>query len=649
MSARPRLLTVRKLPSSAGGLRVREQDEVIDADMGRVGGAPDRLTGARAARAAEHEPQEFFRCSFENAPIGMTIIDLDGCYVRVNNAFCAMLGYGHEQLAGQTSEGVTHPDDAAADADVRRGLLAGRAISDQREKRYLHVLGHVIWAAVSVTLIRDGDGRPRFFVSQVQDISERRRYERQLEHAADHDPLTGLLNRRSLERELGGHAARVRRYGATGAVLMLDLDHFKYFNDTQGHSAGDELIVRIGQALRGRLRDSDVVARLGGDEFALLLYGGDERESQIVAEALLEIVRDEALPVLHESTGLIGAGRRVTASIGIARFEDGERMTAEETLVNADLAMYQAKEAGGNRWARYRDEPDARPKPANIKWAEEIEYAINNDGFELLAQPIVSLTDNRPARYELLLRMRDRQGNVIQPGAFLYVAERLGLNGDIDRWVTRRAIDTLAEQRVLGRDMQFEINLCGRTIGDEGLLELIKRQLHETAVPPDRLIFEVTETAAVAHVSRAGAFIRSLAERGCEFALDDFGAGLGSFYYLKHLPFDYLKIDGEFIAHCAHNKTDRTLISAAVQIARDMGKYTIAECVPDHETVKLLTELGVDYGQGFHLGRPARLSEQLVVASKSPPTWAPQSSLGIKSTEIAKRVPSAETGISRQI
>jgi diguanylate cyclase (GGDEF)-like protein/PAS domain S-box-containing protein len=595
------------------------RNEVIDADMGRVGGAPDRLTDERPARTAALEAHEFFRCSFENAPIGMTIIDLDGCYVHVNNAFCALLGYGQEQLTDQTCERVTHPDDAAADADVRRGLLAGGATSDQHEKRYLHVSGHVVWAAVSVTLIRDGDGRPRYFISQVQDVSERRRYERQLEHVADHDPLTGLLNRRSLERELGRHAARVRRYGATGAVMMLDLDHFKYFNDTQGHRAGDELIVRIGQALRGRLRDSDVVARLGGDEFALLLYGGDEQESQIVADALLEIVRDEALPVLYESTGLIGAGRRVTASIGIARFEDGERMTAEETLDNADLAMYQAKEAGGNRSARYRSGPHARPKPENIKWAEEIEYAINHDGFELLAQPIVSLTDNQPARYELLLRMRDRQGNVIQPGTFLYIAERLGLNGDIDRWVTRHAIDTLAEQRALGRDMQFEINLCGRTIGDEGLLELINRQLHETAVPPDRLIFEVTETAAVAHVSRAGAFIRSLAERGCKFALDDFGAGLGSFYYLKHLHFDYLKIDGEFIANCAHNKTDRTLISAIVQIARDMGKRTIAECVPDHETLKLLADLGVDYGQGFHLGRPARLSEHLVAASNPPP------------------------------
>jgi diguanylate cyclase (GGDEF)-like protein/PAS domain S-box-containing protein len=596
---------------------MREREEGVSAGMVQVGSARDRMGSERAARASAHEAEEFFRCSFEQAPIGMTIIGLDGRYVRVNDAFCAMVGYGHRQLTGRLRERITHRDDVAADEDARRVLLDGEARSDRREKRYVHASGHVIWAAVSVTLIRDSDGLPVYFISQVQDLTERRSYERQLAYVADHDLLTGLQNRRSLERELGSHAARVRRYGAAGAVLMLDLDHFKYFNDTQGHGAGDELIVRVGQALRNRLRDSDVVARLGGDEFALLLPDGDEQESQRVAEALLEIVREETLPALEQSLpGLIGAGKRVTVSIGIARFEDGERMTGEEVLVNADLAMYEAKEGGGDGWARFSSERHGRQKSENhIDWAGEIEHAVSHDGFELLAQPVVSLTDNRPAQYELLLRMRDRQGNVMQPGSFLYIAERLGLSGDIDRWVTRRAISTLAAQRALGRDLQFEINLSGRTIGDTELLELIARQLRQTDVPPSRLIFEVSETAAVAHVSRAGAFINHLAELGCKFAIDDFGAGLGSVYYLKHLPFDYLKIDGEFIAHCARNETDRTLISAVVKIARDMGKHTIAEWTPDEETVKILAGLGVDYGQGFHLGRPAALSEHLAAGA----------------------------------
>jgi len=601
---------------------VSEREEGGNEGMAPVGSAPDRVGRERAARIAAHEAEEFFRCSFEQAPIGMTMIGLDGRYVRVNDAFCAMVGYSRTQLTGQSVERITHPGDVTADEDARRLLLAGEATSDQREKRYAHASGQVIWAAVSVTLIRDADGLPVYFISQVQDVTERRSYERQLAYVADHDLLTGLANRRSLERELRSHAARVRRYGAAGAVLMLDLDHFKYFNDTQGHGAGDDLIVRVSQALRSRLRDSDLVARLGGDEFALLLPDGDEQESQRVAEALLEIVREETLPALEQSLrGLIGAGKRVTVSIGIARFEDGERMTAEEILINADVAMYEAKAAGGDGWARYSSERHGRQQSQNhIDWAGAIEDALNHDRFELLAQPVVSLTESRPARYELLLRMRDRQGNVIHPGSFLYIAERLGLNGDIDRWVTRRAINTLAEQRALGRDLQFEVNLSGRTIGDTELLDLIARQLHQTDVPPSRLIFEVSETAAVAHVSRAGAFINYLAELGCQFAIDDFGAGLGSFYYLKHLPFDYLKIDGEFIAHCARNETDRTLISAVVQIARDMGKHTIAEWTPDAETVKVLAGLGVDYGQGFHLGRPAALSEHLAARDARPTT-----------------------------
>jgi diguanylate cyclase (GGDEF)-like protein/PAS domain S-box-containing protein len=564
------------------------------------------VTDERAVRTALQAAEERFRCSFDEARVGMLMIGLESKYERVNDAFCAIVGYTHEQLVGLSRESITHPDDVAADAAAVRSLLADEAVSHMCEKRYLHASGHPVWAAINLTLIRDADGQPLHFIAQVQDITERRSHERQLQHMADHDPLTGLLNRRTFERELHGHAARVERYGASGAVLMLDLDNFKYFNDTQGHNAGDALIVRIAQGLQSRLRDSDVLARLGGDEFAVLLPHETAQETQVVAEALLQLVRDEAMPVL------IGERKRVTASIGIARFDDGVQLTAEEMMVNADLAMYDAKEAGRDRWAPYRTEGHDRPRiESRMKWVEQINDAIEHDGFELVAQPIVSLVVEGPAQYEMLLRMRDPHGNPISPGSFVYVAEHLGLIREIDCWVAERAIDMLAQQRALGRDLRFEVNLSGHTIGDEGLLELVERRLRETGVPPDRLIFEVTETAAVAHIARAAAFAERLSELGCRFALDDFGAGFGSFYYLKHLPFDYLKIDGEFVRHCAESETDRILISAVVQIARGMGKRTIAEFVTNQETVEVLTRLGVDYGQGFHLGRPAPLSEHL--------------------------------------
>jgi diguanylate cyclase (GGDEF)-like protein/PAS domain S-box-containing protein len=571
------------------------------------------LTERRAVESALRVSQERFRCSFDEALIGMTILDLQGRYERVNEAFCAIVGYSHEDLVGLSRESITHPDDAAGDAAAVRSLLAGHATSHTGTKRYLHAAGHAVRAQINVTLIRGPDGAALHFIGQVQDITDRHVHELQLQHMADHDPLTGLLNRRSFQRELDGHIGRVTRYGAAGAVLMVDLDHFKYVNDTHSHGAGDELIVHIAQALRSRLRDSDVLARLGGDEFAVLLPAGDADETQTVADALLQVVRDTPMP----SAPGRGDGR-VTASIGIARFDDGASLSSEELMVNADLAMYDAKEDGRDRSVRYRTAQHARPRiESRMKWAEQIQDAITHDSFVLFAQPIVPFAGTGPAQYELLLRMPDDHGDLIPPGSFLYIAERLGLIADIDRWVTKRAIEMLAEQRALGHDLRLEVNLSGRTIGDEQLFELIKRRLDETGVPPDRLIFEVTETAAVAHIARAASFAERLTDLGCKFALDDFGAGFGSFYYLKHLPFDYLKIDGEFVRHCASNDIDRTLISAVVGIARGMGTRTIAEFVGDEESVEVLTRLGVDYGQGFHLGRPAPLAEHLA-AQRTP-------------------------------
>ena len=577
------------------------------------------LTERRAAELELRASEELFRCSFDEARIGMLIFDLDGRYERVNDAFCALVGRTQEQLLGQSRESIMHPDDVAADVAALQSLLAGDATSHARDTRYHHAAGHAVWVAMNVTLIHDADARPLRFIAQVQDITGRRDHERRLQHMADHDGLTGLLNRRSFERELESHVARAQRYGATGAVLMLDLDHFKYFNDTLGHSSGDQLIATIARGLRSRLRDSDVLARLGGDEFAVLLPVDDAQGANRVAEALLQCVRDIAMPAL------IGESKRVTASIGIARFEDGDDLAATEMLVNADLAMYDAKEAGRDRYAIYRSDGHDRPKsPSRIRWAEQINDAIANDRFALLALPIVHLAGDGPMHYELLLRMRDRHDDLIPPSAFLYIAERLGLVGEIDRWVAGRAIDMLAEQQARGRDLRLQVNLSPDTIGDERLFELIDRRLRETGVAPQRLIFEVTETAAVSHIGRAAKFAERLAERGCGFALDDFGAGFGSFYYLKHLRFDYLKIDGEFVRQCAENETDRLVIAAVVQIARGMGTRTIAEFVTDVEIAAVVTRLGVDYGQGFHFGRPAPLDEHLVADDGAAATARPR-------------------------
>ena len=249
----------------------------------RLAGTAQDVSAERAAHAAQRTAEEQFRRSFDDALIGMMIFDLDGRYLRVNDAFCTLVGHPREQLVGLSHERITHPDDLASDAASLRALLAGETASYTREKRYIHASGEIVWAAIGVTLIHGAEGRPAHFIAQAQDITERRRHESHLKYLADHDPLTGLLNRRSFERELTSHVARVKRFGATGAVLMLDLDNFKHYNDTEGHSAGDALIVRIAHALRSRLRETDVIARLGGDEFVVLLPNEDRDSAEHVA------------------------------------------------------------------------------------------------------------------------------------------------------------------------------------------------------------------------------------------------------------------------------------------------------------------------------------------------------------------------------
>ena len=561
------------------------------------------------SQAALAEAEERFRSAFEEAPIGMALTSPDFRFLRVNRALCQITGYPPAQLEGLPVASITHPDDLKADWETRGAMLEGEMSSHRAERRYLHASGSAVWVAINSTLVRDGDGKPLHFLSQMQDITERRRHEAELRHMADHDPLTGLLNRRSFERELERHVAYVERYGPKGAAIVLDLDHFKTINDTLGHSAGDELIVRVAHALRSRLRESDVLARLGGDEFAILLPEATPEEADAVAAAVLEAVRTLAVPTAT------GRTRTVTASLGIALFDSKQPMTGEDVLVNADLAMYDAKEAGRDQLAAYDgpEQPETRIE-ARISWADMIRDALAEDRFVLHAQPIVDLATGEATQYELLLRMRGPDGGLIGPSAFLPVAERFDLMAAIDRWVVTRAIRMVGAELRRGRRLVVEVNISGRSAGDPELLELIERELRTSEVCPSQIIFEITETIAVSNIPRAQHFAARLADLGCRFALDDFGAGFGSFYYLKHLPFDYLKIDGEFVRHSASDATDQLVIQAVVDIARGLGKRTVAEHVGDHETADLLRRMGVDHAQGFHLGEPAPLGDWLPAA-----------------------------------
>jgi diguanylate cyclase (GGDEF)-like protein/PAS domain S-box-containing protein len=576
--------------------RATRQTQVIARDV------HERVEAERALAEAEAR----FRTAFDEGAVGMAIVDPDGRLLRVNRALAAITGHPRDELEGRTHAQLLHPDERDHHHDEAERMLRGDIARARGEARYLHADGHVVWVAASITLVRDPSHRPLHFLVQAQDVTERRRHEAELRRLADHDALTGLLNRRAFERELARHIEHVGRYGPRGAVVLLDIDRFKNVNDTLGHSAGDQLIAKVAGALRDRIGDRAAVARLGGDEFAVLLADGTREDAHAVAEDVLGAIHKIRM------SSPSGRLRTIGASIGIAPFDSAE-LTGEDVLVAADLAMYEAKEGGRNRIASHGAGRDAPTKLATrLSWTDVIRDALDEERLVLQAQPIMSLATGEIGQYEMLLRMRDPLGELISPAAFLPVAERYDLIGAIDRWVVSTAIEMLGAELKRGRKLTFEVNISGRSTGDSDLLELIEERLRSNAVDPSQVIFEVTETTAVADIPRAQEFAGRLAALGCRFALDDFGAAFASFYYLKHLPFDYLKIDGEFVRSCANNKTDQLVIQAVVDIAKGLGKTTVAEMVSDQETIDLLRSMGVDKAQGFAIGRPAPLARWLV-------------------------------------
>jgi diguanylate cyclase (GGDEF)-like protein/PAS domain S-box-containing protein len=541
-----------------------------------------------------------FESAFTHAPIGMALVDMAGRLLRVNDALCRITGFTAERLRALPFRDLSDPDDVDVDANQSREMFDGRIPTYQVEKRYQHAWGHSVWVLLSVSLVRDDEGRPVHIIAQVQDISERKELEGRLERLVDHDFLTALFNGRRFEEALAQEIKSAARYGGGGAVLLLDLDHFKDVNDRFGHKAGDDLLKTVAAALRGRIRDTDVLARLGGDEFGIILPQVDAGQAEVVAEGIVKALR-------HQTAMLAEHQIPVTASVGVALF-DG--FTNIEVLAAADLAMYEAKEAGRNRFALYRSPADGGPRSSSrLAEAERIQRALTRDQLELYCQPILDLASSEVSQYELLLRLRTDAGELLPPSAFLYVAERFGTIVAIDSWVVQQAVALIAAQARLGRLLTLHLNISAKSIGNPQLVEAIDRALAGARIDPASLVFELTESAAIGNIERAKSFTAELRSRGCRFALDDFGTGFGSFFYLKHLPFDYFKIDGDFIRGFGANTTDRLVVEAIVGIAKGMGKKTVAEFVTDQDMTDRLRESGIDYAQGFHIGPPRPILE----------------------------------------
>ena len=449
-------------------------------------------------------------------------------------------------------------------------------------------------------------------------IAERDQAASRLLYLAEHDALTGSCNRHCFEERLAQIISAAGRSGARISVLYLDLDEFKYINDTYGHSAGDAVLVRVAHEIKNLVRSGDVVARLGGDEFAVLapLYEGDDPSA--LPKRIVAAVSN--LPMR-----LRGGNHQLTTSIGIALFPDHGR-TLDELITHADTAMYQAKQRGKNTWFIYDPSRDlAEATATRLTWTGRIRDAIDHDLFELHFQGVYRANNRHLGHLEVLIRMRDQEdpARLVMPGQFIRHAEKSGLIIELDRWVIRRSIELLKTHPRFGA---LAVNVSGRSIEDGSLPGFVKEQLAEYGVDPNRLIIELTETAAFSDMEDALRFIETVRVAGCRVALDDFGSGFSTFIYLKHLGVDIIKIDGAFIRDLLHHRDSQVIVKAMVEVATELRKTTIAESIEDQATLNMVRDLGVDWVQGYYLDRPDSDISRKIDAAE--PDWSPAQAVG---------------------
>ena len=590
-------------------LWVRSRAEAVRNSQGkaiRMVGSIFDISERREAEHQAHIQRELAQVTLAAIADAVIRTDLQGRIDYCNPVGLALLGQPFEMLAGrlltQVLQMFSDPERAVA-VDVITPVLSGEMEVYGNANLYLaRGAASLIAIDISVAGVRDEAGQSFGTVVILHDVSAERSHAMQLSHQASHDELTGLLNRREFERQLGALLEKDQAASPGHALLYLDLDQLKVVNDSGGHAAGDQLIRQSSALLRQHLREDDVLARLGGDEFGVILKHCPAEEALRVAETLRTRVfdtrfvwQDRAYPV-GLSVGLVG--------------EIGQFASLNELMKVADAACYMAKEKGRNRVHSYHPaDLDLSLRHREIEWVARIREALDQHRFRLYAQRIVPAAsqDAHRQHIELLLRLIDADGKLIPPLSFIPAAERYNLMPQIDRWVVETAFSMLAEGQADGLDLTAvtcAINLSGASIEDDTFLPFIIEQQRRHGIAFAAICFEITETAAIANLPNAARFIVRLRSLGCQFSLDDFGAGMSSFSYLKHLPVDFLKIDGSFVKDMLHDPIDRAMVEAINHIGHVMGKKTIAEFVGDAATLAALKELGVDYAQGYGIAMP---------------------------------------------
>lgn len=547
---------------------------------------------------------------FNNAAEGIITFDQNGVIDSINSAAEQLFGYRVDEMQGNMVSTILSCDlkDIGAEDEqkaFRENLEA--CIGHEGE-----VTGH----------LKDGEVRPlslklsrmeiegkEMFTGIVADISERKAMLAHLKNLAEHDGLTGLYNRNYFQDEFETTVKRLQRGDIPPcAVLYIDLDNFKYVNDTLGHAAGDRLLQQVGDILNKRTRETDILARFGGDEFTVLLFNVSPNTALKIADSFRTQLADF---IFKEGGDQVDIG----CSIGVTML-NCRTASAAEALSQADFACHHAKHGGRNRVRLFNteDQVGVTTMTLDMGWSRRIKDAIENSRFVLACQPIVNTINGEISCYEVLVRMLDEKDELIMPGGFLPSAERFGLMVDIDKWVIINAIETLAKRRIQQENVNYSINLSSQTLTQPGTCELIESKLAEVNLDPGAVTFEITETAAIGDMDAAEALLSRLRSMGCKTALDDFGTGMSSFAYLNDLPVDIVKIDGRFVKNLANNQIDLAMVKAMNDIAHAMGKQTVAEFVENERTFALLKIHGIDYGQGYYLGRPhVATSGQLII------------------------------------
>jgi len=579
-----------------------------DGNIAGVEGTSRDVTQLYKAQQSLREEKQRATITLEGIGDGVVTVSNDGIIIYINPAARNLSILESEELEGMFFDVVLPIADESGMNPLRELIQAQFEVTDDTiicEKGLLnHTDGTEFIIDITAGRLTDTDNETLGFVYLLRDVTETVLMHSQLNYQATHDALTGLINRTEFERRLIQTIYDSRDYKTQNALLYIDLDQFKIVNDTCGHQVGDELLKQITTIMSSAGRESDTLARLGGDEFGLIMTHCPPERAYKIGDQLRQKIKD--FRFIWENKSF-----EVGASIGLVPITEDSR-NSQELLRAADSACYLAKESGRNRIYIYQDDDENLQKQhGEMNWIHRITKALEEDQFLLYAQEIRPLdrTSRHPPHFEVLIRLREENGDITPPMAFIPAAERYNLMPSIDRWVVKTAFSELSKQILKegSKTVTLSINLSGQSLGDANFLNFITRQFSKYKFPAQLICFEVTETAAITNLTDAMKLFDELKKRGCSFSLDDFGSGLSSFNYLKNLPVDYVKIDGAFVKDMVSDEIDREMVESINRIGHLMGIQTIAEFVENKEIETLLRKVGVDFVQGYGIAKPLPL------------------------------------------